>query len=256
VRPGRVTYCSDVQRFDGQRFGDNATAYRFVERACHERVGERERARSAGVDGKAAPLSIVLVCHENRGLTAHIEDVTRRLGKAGYLAVAVDLVSKQGGTSAVPDPESIPGLLGTLSSERVTDDFAAALAFVKKQPATRADRVGMTGFCFGGGATWKVALALPEIRAAVPYYGPPPPEADVAKVKANVLAIYAGKDTRINHKAGYVEAALKKTGKPYKVITYPEVDHAFHNDTGKRYEEKAATQAWAETIAWFAKYLA
>jgi carboxymethylenebutenolidase len=196
------------------------------------------------------------VCHENRGLMPHIEDVARRLGKAGYVAVAVDLLSQQGGTAAITDINTIPGLLGGLSDERIVGDFSAALAFIKKQSFARADRVGMTGFCFGGGCTWKVALGVPEIRAAVPFYGPPLAEADIAKVKANVFAIYAGKDSRINDKASYVEAALKKTGKPYKVVTYPEVDHAFHNDTGPRYNEKVATQAWTDTLAWFGKHLA
>lgn len=227
-----------------------------------------ERKETSGKDGTvmmyvarpSAPKSprspIVLVCHENRGLTAHIEDVTRRFAKAGYVAVAVDLLSAQGGTSAVADPESIPGVLGNLSSERIVGDFGAALAFIKSQPFAKPDRVGMTGYCFGGGCTWKVALGIPEIRAAVPFYGPPIAEADIPKVKASVFAVYAGKDSRINEKAAYVEAALKKTGKPYRVTTYPDVDHAFHNDTGKRYDEKTATQAWNDTLAWFAKHLA
>jgi carboxymethylenebutenolidase len=226
------------------------------------------RLETPGKDGKvmmyvarpSAPKSpkspIVLVCHENRGLQPHIEDVTRRFGKAGYVAVAVDLLSQQGGAPAVTDYNAIPGLLGALNDDRIVGDFSAALAFIKKQPFAKGDRVGMTGFCFGGGATWKVALAVPEIRAAVPFYGPPVAEADIPKVKANVFAVYAGKDTRINEKAAYVEAALKKTGKPYRVMTYPDVDHAFHNDTGQRYEEKTATQAWNDTLAWFAKHLA
>ncbi len=169
--------------------------------------------------------------------------------------MAVDLLSQQGGTPAIADQESIPGVLGGLQSERIVGDFSAALELIKKQPFAKADRVGMTGFCFGGGCTWKVVLGVPEIRAAVPFYGPPAAEADIAKVKANVFAIYAGRDTRINEKAAYVELALKKTGKPYRVVTYPDVDHAFHNDTGKRYEEKTATQAWTDTLAWFAKHL-
>jgi carboxymethylenebutenolidase len=227
-----------------------------------------ERLETTGKDGKVmmyvarpkAPKTpkspIVLVCHENRGLQPHIEDVARRFGKAGYVAVAVDLLSQQGGTPAVTDYNAIPGLLGALSDDRIVGDFSAALAHVKKESFARGDRVGMTGFCFGGGVTWKVALALPEIRAAVPFYGPPVAEADIAKVKASVFAVYAGKDSRINEKASYVEAALKKTGRPYKVETYPDVDHAFHNDTSQRYEEKTATKAWTDTLAWFAKHLA
>lgn len=205
---------------------------------------------------KSPKSPIVLVCHENRGLIAHIEDVARRFAKAGYVAVAVDLLSQWGGTLKVDHGRTIPGMLGSLSDERIVGDFSAALGFIKKQPYARADRVGMTGYCFGGGCTWKVALGIPEIRAAVPFYGPPIPEEDIAKVKANVFAVYAGQDTRINEQATYVEAALKKTGKPYRVTTYRGVDHAFHNDTGTRYVEQTATQAWNDTLAWFAKHLA
>src|SRR5512134_2565147 len=111
---------------------------------------------------------IVLVCHENRGLTAHIEDVTRRVAKAGYVALAVDLLAREGGT-AKHEYDAVPGVLGTPPPERHVGDFLAGLAHARTNPAARGDRVGMTGFCFGGGMTWRVAAALPELRAAVPF---------------------------------------------------------------------------------------
>jgi carboxymethylenebutenolidase len=198
---------------------------------------------------------IVLVCHENRGLTPHIEDVTRRVAAAGYVGLAVDLLSREGGTSAVADAASIPGLLSGAPPERHVQDFTSGLEYVKTQPYARADSVGMVGFCFGGGVTWLVAANLPELRAAVPFYGPPPPAEQLPNVKAPVLAIYAERDERINSSIPSVESALQQSGTTYRKIIYPGVDHAFHNDTGQRYSPDAAQAAWGETLSWFGQYL-
>lgn len=209
-------------------------------------------ARPAG-DGT---FPIVLVCHENRGLTPHIQDVARRAAKAGYVALAVDLLSREGGTANVSDPDGVPGLLSGAPPERHVQDFNSGLTYLKGQSYVQADKVGMVGFCFGGGVTWLVAAGLPELRAAVPFYGPPPPAEQLPKVNAAVLAIYAGKDNRINASIPEVEAAMQQNGKTYKKIVYPDVDHAFHNDTGQRYNQQAAQAAWGETLAWFKQYLA
>lgn len=198
---------------------------------------------------------IVLVCHENRGLTPHIEDVTRRLAKAGYVGVAVDLVSRDGGTAAHAY-EAIPGLLGKAPAGQAVADFQAALAYAQAQPFARADRVGMIGFCFGGGVTWRVAAATPAVRAAVPFYGLPAAAADVPKIEAAVLAIYAGRDERINATIPATEAAMRAAGKTLRKVVYPDTEHAFHNDTGSRYDAAAAKAAWDETLAWLARYLA
>jgi carboxymethylenebutenolidase len=197
---------------------------------------------------------IVLVCHENRGLTRHIEDVTRRVAKAGYLGLAVDLLSREGGTEK-HDFDAIPGILGKAPPGRHVQDFKSGLAFARTQPAARADRVGMVGFCFGGAVTWRVAAGAPDLRAAVPFYGVPVPEADVPGIGAAVLAIYAGRDERINQNIPAIEAAMGKHGKTFRKIVYPNVDHAFHNDSGARYNAQAAKAAWSETLAWFGKYL-
>jgi carboxymethylenebutenolidase len=198
---------------------------------------------------------IVLVCHENRGLTAHIEDVTRRAAKAGYVALAVDLLSRDGGTAAHAYDE-VPGVLGKASPERHVGDFRAGLAYARTQKLARADRVGMVGFCFGGGVTWRMAAAVPELKAAVPFYGMPVEPDKVAAIGAAVLAICAEKDDRINNALVATEAAMQQQGKTFKKLVLPGTQHAFHNDTGTRYVMSAAQTAWRETLAWFAQYLA
>lgn len=197
---------------------------------------------------------IVLVCHENRGLTPHIEDVTRRLARAGFVGVAVDLVSREGGTRKL-DSNDVPSLLGKQPPGQPVADFQAALKYAQAQPFARPDRVGMIGFCYGGGVTWRVAVATPEVAAAVPFYGLPAAAADVPKLTGSVLAIYAGRDARINANIPAIEAATKENGKSFAKIVYPDVDHGFHNDTNERYNAAAARAAWAETIAFLQKTL-
>ncbi len=196
----------------------------------------------------------VFVCHENRGLNAHIEDVTRRLAKAGYAALAVDLLSRQGGTAAV-GASNVPGALGGTAPDQFVDDFLSGWRFLQEQSHGNMDRVGMVGFCFGGGVTWLVATRMPELKAAVPFYGPHPPPADIANINAAVLAIYAEGDQRINQGIPAIEQAMTEQGKIYEKIVYPGTDHAFHNDTGSRYAPEAARDAWERTLAWFLTYL-
>src|SRR5437879_7187581 len=217
-----------------------------------------EGARLAGYlarPSQSGGFPIVLVCHENRGLTRHIEDVTRRVAKAGYVGLAVDLLSREGGT-AKHDFDASPGILGKAAPARHVQDFKSGLAYASSLPSARADRVGMTGFCFGGAVTWRVATSVPDLRAAVPFYGVPVQEGDVLGIGAAVLAIYGGLDDRINQNIPAIEAAMQKYGKTFRKIVYPNVDHAFHNDTGPRYNAAAAKAAWGEALAWFGKYLA
>jgi carboxymethylenebutenolidase len=196
----------------------------------------------------------VLVCHENRGLTEHIKDVTRRLAQAGYTALAVDLLSRQGGSSSL-DSSDVPGLLGNTSPEQFVDDFLSGWEYLKTLPSAQADRVGMVGFCFGGGVTWLVATRMPELLAAVPFYGPHPPVEDVPSIQAAVLAIYAGNDQRINQGIPAIEQAMQQNSKIFEKVIYPGVDHAFHNDTGSRYNAEAAMDAWSRTLDWFERYV-
>jgi carboxymethylenebutenolidase len=207
-------------------------------------------ARPAG----AASSPVVLVCHENRGLTDYIRDVTRRLAKAGYVGLAVDLLSRQGGTAKLT-PDAVPGALGGIPPDQFAQDFRSGWEYLKTQTYAQAERVGMVGFCFGGGVTWVVATRMPELRAAVPFYGPQPPVADVPGIQAAVLAIYGEKDTRIDAGIPAIEEAMQKNNKVFEKVIYPNADHAFHNDTGTRFNPQAAQDAWSRTLEWFAKYL-
>jgi carboxymethylenebutenolidase len=200
------------------------------------------------------PFAVVLVCHENRGLTEHIQDVTRRVAKAGYVGLAVDLLSRQGGSAAVGS-DNVPGALGQSSPEQFVADFRSGWEYLQTQPFADTTRTGMVGFCFGGGVTWQVATHMPELRAAVPFYGPHPAVEEVPNIQAAVLAIYGGLDTRINSGLPAIEAAMEANGKVFEPVVYEGADHAFHNDTGGRYVPEAAQDAWARTIAWFGEYL-
>ena len=200
------------------------------------------------------PAPVILVCHENRGLTPHIQDVTRRLAKAGYVALAVDLLSRQGGTAAL-DSGDVPGTLGNISPDTFVQDFLAGWRWLQEQSFTLGERVGMTGFCFGGGVTWRVATQMSELKAAVPFYGPHPEVSDVPNIQAAVQAIYGERDTRINQGIPAIEAAMQENGKIYAKIIYPDCDHAFFSDTGSRYNPSAAQDAWKQLLTWFQRYV-
>lgn len=197
---------------------------------------------------------VILVCHENRGLTPHIQDVTRRFAKAGYVALAVDLLSRLGGSAAVGE-SNVPGALGTIPPEQFVEDFKSGWRYLQEQAYADAGRVGMTGFCFGGGVTWQVAVHMPELLAAVPFYGPHPLPSDVSQINAAVLAIYGGQDNRINSGIPPIEEAMAANDKIYVKVIYPDADHAFHNDTGPRYNPEAAKDAWEKMLAWFEQYV-
>jgi carboxymethylenebutenolidase len=206
------------------------------------------------VPASSGPTPVVLVCHENRGLTEHIEDVTRRLAKAGYMALAVDLLSRQGGTEAV-GADNVPGVLGQTPEDQFIQDFLSGWRYLQEQPNALAERVGMVGFCFGGGVTWRMATHMPDLLAAVPFYGPHPPVEDVPVIQAAVLAIYAERDQRINQGIPAIQQAMQENNKVFEVVIYPDTDHAFHNDTGPRYNPEAASDAWRRTLDWFNRYL-
>src|SRR4026209_2544390 len=138
-------------------------------------------------------VSVILICHENRGLTPHIQDVTRRFAKAGYAGLAVDLLSRQGGSAAVGQ-DNVPGTLGSISPDQFVEDFKSGWHYLQGQPFAESDKVGMTGFCFGGGVTWRVATQMPELLAAIPFYGPAPDVEDVPNIRAAILAIYGELD--------------------------------------------------------------
>lgn len=199
------------------------------------------------------PFPALMVCHENRGLVEHVRDVTRRLAKAGYAALALDLLSRDGGTAGV-DPNQVPGKLTANPAQNVAD-FQAAFRYLQTLTSVQKGNIGMIGFCFGGGMTWLVVTAIPELKAAVPYYGPNPPLTDVPKIRAAVLGIYGGEDQRIDAGIPAIEEAMKQNGKTFEKIVYPGAGHAFNNDAGQSWNEQASYDAWDNALAWFKKYL-
>lgn len=202
---------------------------------------------------KAKPYAAVVVIHENRGLNAHIEDVTRRAAQAGYLAVAPNALAPLGGTPA--DEDEARQLFATLKAEDSLQNFIRAFDYLK----TRKDcngKFGCVGFCWGGLMANNLAVNVPSLRAAVAFYGRQPEAADVPKIKAAVQLHCASLDERVNAGIPAYEAALKTAKVNYELFMYEGVNHAFHNDTSAaRYNEAAAKLAWQRTLAFFEKHL-
>lgn len=195
----------------------------------------------------------VIVIHENRGLVPHIQDVTKRMAREGFLALAPDALTPVGGTPE--DISNVGELFKKLDPEKTTRNFVAAVKYLKTNPLC-SGKVGCTGFCWGGGMTNQVAVNSPDLDAAVPYYGMQPSEQDVEKIKAPLMAHYAGNDDRINAGIPAFEAALKKYGKEYQIFMYPGAGHAFNNDSNpERYNAEAAKLAWGRTVAFFKEKL-
>lgn len=195
----------------------------------------------------------VIVIQENRGQTPHLQDVVRRVATAGFAAINIDLVARAGGYEKLTDQAAYNAELGKLTPAGKLADHNAVITFLKAQTT---GALGAVGFCFGGGEVWSLVAAGADLKAAVPYYGPQPSNfAEIAKTKSAVFGVYAEMDTRITGTAPAMEAELKKSGAPYQVVTYPGVNHAFHNDTGTRYDAAQATKAWVATVEWFRKYL-
>ncbi len=195
----------------------------------------------------------VVVIHENRGLNPHIEDVTRRLALAGYLALAPDALSASGGTPT--DETEMRAKFGQLDAIRTRNNFVKAVEFLKTRPDSTG-KVGCVGFCWGGAMSNQLAVHSPDLKAAVAFYGRQPEAADVPKIKSAVQLHYGGLDERVNAGIPAYEAALKAANVPYEVYVYEGAQHAFHNDTAPtRYNEAAAKLAWERTLAFFKKKL-
>jgi carboxymethylenebutenolidase len=198
---------------------------------------------------------VVLVVHENRGLNDHIRDVARRLAVAGYAAVAPDFLSPAGGTPA-GDEDRARTMIGALDMAQTVADGAATIDWLASAGGG-VRRVGAVGFCWGGGLTNRLAIAAgAALKAAVPFYGPAPDPAEAARARAAMLIILAGLDNRVNGTARPWAEALRAAGKDVTVHEFPNVDHAFHNDSSAaRYNREAAEAAWAETLAFFRRHL-
>jgi carboxymethylenebutenolidase len=198
----------------------------------------------------------VIVIHENRGLVEHIRDVTRRVARAGYVAVAVDLLSRQGGVGQFAEPTQQTAAYNRTTPAERQADLISTLDYIKRLPNIIHDRIGVTGFCAGGGNTWNLISVAPELRAAVPWYGAPVPNAEqIARIQTPVLAIYAERDRNLTIAMAPVMAAMIQQQKTFGFIVYEGAAHAFHNDTGANYNAAAACDAWARTVAWFDRHL-
>lgn len=195
----------------------------------------------------------IVVVHENRGLNPYIEDVARRVAKAGFVALAPDGLSSVGGYPGNDDKGR--ELQQKVDPQKLMNDFFAAIEFVRASDLTT-DKVGITGFCYGGGVCNAASVAYPELAAAVPFYGRQAKPEDVGRIKAPLLFHFAETDPNVNGTWPAYEAALKAAGIKYEAYIYPGTNHGFHNDSTPRYDEAAAKQAWDRTIAWFQRYLA
>ena len=215
-----------------------------------------------GADGatliayRAAPTGAsrggILVVQENRGVTEHIKDVVRRAATAGFTALAVDLLSREGGADKLGT--DYPASLAKRTPDQILSDLRVGLAVLER---TEHDRLAAVGFCFGGGVVWQLVNSGSPLRAAAPFYGPKPSDiSGLAATKTAVFAVYGEQDTRITDSRTEMEAALTRSGTPYRITVYPGANHGFHNDTSDRYAPEQAQQAWIGTIGWFTRYLA
>jgi carboxymethylenebutenolidase len=205
--------------------------------------------RPSGVSG---PLPAVVVVHENRGLNPYIQDVARRLGAANFLALAPDGLSPVGGYPG--DDDRGRELQSSLDPARLMEDFVAAAEFLIVQPLAT-DKVGIVGFCYGGLVANTVAVRVPELAAAVPFYGRQPAAEEVGRIRASLLLHYAENDPGVNSGWPAYEAALQAHDIEYAAYVYPGTNHGFHNDTTPRYDHTAAQLAWGRTLAHFDRTL-
>jgi len=231
---------------------DARLSARYVEYPSPEGYGKLRGylVQPAKAKGK---LPTVLVVHENRGLNPHIEDIARRLALDGFIAFAPDALFPFGGYPG--DEDKARELFQKLDQTRTRADFVAAADILKKLPEGNG-KVGAVGFCYGGGVSNFLATRIPDLAAAVPFYGQQPADEEVSKIKAPLLLQYAENDERINAGWPKYEAALKANQVNYQAYVYPGVQHGFNNDTTPRYDEAAAKLAWSRTVAFFKQHLA
>ncbi|MGE2692748.1 dienelactone hydrolase family protein [Mycolicibacterium pulveris] len=202
------------------------------------------------------PRGAVLVIHENKGLNDHIRSVAGRLAGTGYSALAIDLLSGQGGTGAFADPAEATAALSKIPPRDAVADMRSGIDELSRRVPDR--KLAAVGFCMGGAMVWRLLNAgEPRLSAAVPFYGPAPKNADFSKSKdVAVLGIYAAQDERVNVTEPVARAALEGAGMVFELVTEPDANHAFFNDTGQRYNAAAAADAWRRVQDWFARYVA
>jgi carboxymethylenebutenolidase len=215
--------------------------------------GDQQRLLGFFAAAKGVPRGAMLVIHENRGLNDHTRSVASRLARDGYSALAIDLLSEEGGTDAVAQGE-VQAVLSRATSERLVGDMNAGLDELERRAPGA--KLGIIGFCFGGGMVWALLNAgTPRLAAAIPFYGPAPASPDFSADRAAVFGVYAELDERVNASRPTAEAALKAAGLEYQIKVYPGVDHAFFNDSGARYNSQQAAAAYADVLDWLGTHL-
>lgn len=203
------------------------------------------------------PYPGLILNHENRGLIEPNLDIARRYAKLGYAVLAVDLVSRAGGTAALAavDPMQVMAFLGSADPDDLTADLVAGLSALAAVPGVEPSLLGATGFCYGGGMTWRLATVASQLKAVVPFYGPNPPLERVANMKAAALGVYGALDMRVTPPSVDLDAALDQAGVTHTKVIEPDANHAFFNNTGASYNPTAALDAWRRALAWFGRYL-
>jgi carboxymethylenebutenolidase len=246
------------------RAGEPTTAGPAGSAPAGPQAGPTESITFAGPDGRTLqgawaaadePRGAVLVVHENRGLTDHIRSVAGRLATSGFSALAIDLLSEEGGTASFTDEAEVTAALNKVPDSRLVADMKAAIDELEARVSDA--KVGAVGFCFGGGMVWSLlASGEPRLAAAAPFYGPLPDGADFAgSPNAAVLGVYAEQDDRVNASREAAAEALQKAGLTHEIVTFPDAGHAFFNDTGQRYNPTAAAAAYQKLTDWLGSHL-
>ncbi len=197
----------------------------------------------------------VLVIHENRGLNEHTRDVARRFAQEGFVALAVDGLSRKGGTASMKSPDEARDVIGKITMEESLSDLEAGLTYLNSLPNVQTGQLGSVGFCWGGARSFALATRENPLKAAVVFYGSAPSEDDLKKVKCPILGNYGETDTRITSEVPKAAETLKAAGKSFDPKIYAGAGHAFFNDTGERYNAEAAKDAWSRTLAFFREHL-
>ncbi|HET9140826.1 dienelactone hydrolase family protein [Actinophytocola sp.] len=232
-----------------ERRGSAETSWAPVARESITFAGPRVPLLAAWAPA-AKPRGGVLVIHENRGLNEHIRTVAGRFAASGYSALALDLLSEEGGTGAFPGEAEVAAALSRVPPARFDEDMRAAVTELRRR--LRGKKLAAIGFCFGGAMIWRLlAAGEPRLAAAAPFYGPFPEGGNLGGSRADVLGVYGGLDARVNATRPAAKAALEAARLRHELLTFTEADHAFFNDTGARFNPHAATEAWRRVLNWF-----
>lgn len=230
----------DLEMQDVEFAGDESPLYAYLAKPKRE---------------SSEPLAAVLVIHENRGLTDHIKDVTRRVAKAGFIGLGIDLLSRQGGTGQFADPQQQTAAYGRTTVAGRLADMRKAVAYLRTLPDVRKDRIGSVGFCAGGGNVWLLGTSGEEMAANVVYYGIAVPADDIARLQGPILCHYAERDRNFTVSGAAAIPALYTNNKVFAFHVWEGVGHAFNNDTGANFNRAIACEAWGKTLDFYRRHL-